>query len=441
MTQEQNNAFNGFRSDSPEHLTVRGLRVWQTYFGERFQMYGRSPHVYVFFGSGSSKTPEGRRRDAASIRALIPGEPFAVVSFATEGAEDSFLVALARKGVLTFAESGPRSASFFNSHPKLMWSVRPLAEQQAAVYGSYVCSQVVGRAPVLAGEDLQMHADLLGGGKRSIGMIRTSDPDWEGLQVFADLVHQYVQDCGGSIDVEAIFPDCCLAHDGGENPGYAYVQMAEFKQRGITTILWPGGINGQYGVAAAALGYRPEWILAGDGYTDANFPTLLSKNTATFDGRALVVTPQPVEGGLEQQLCYEFYREIDQSTPREDLGYTCDFYRPLHQLMVGIQLSGPFLGPTNMSAGFHAIPHTLSADPTTPACFYETDDYTCIKDAQAEYWSATGLPPGSKTPGCWRPIDGGLRHRTDWPNENLNARITGSEPCNGYSSSAGFDPA
>lgn len=419
--------------DAPEHFLVKGLRTWQKYFNERFQTYNRNVHFFVYFTDCASTgcTPEDRRADGADNFARV--KPFAVVSFATEGAENDYLTFMAKKYVLNFGSFGLRPSEFFQSFPKLIWSFLPSVEQQAASYASYVCRKVVGKPASMAGPEYT-------GQKRKLGMISTSDPDEVGLRLMAQLVTQKVEACGGDVVMHEHFPNCCLAQDNGEVPAYAQRQMADFHSEDITTILWPGGINGNYGKTASTAGYVPEWIVLGDSLLDANNPIRLSQNTTAFDRHAIVVTPQVVEPALEQQLCYQTYREIDPEMPRSDLGFVCEFYQNLFQFFVGVQVAGPRLGPTSVDQGFHAIPQRQSGEPQVPACFYLPGDYTCVKDAEAEYWDAQGRAPGDDRPGCWRPIGDpkadlppGSRYLADrWPDGNIDAQITGNEPCNGY---------
>ena len=425
------------KPESGEHLTVKALRVWQEYFNTRFQTYGRDVHLYVFFSScAPSCAPNHRRADAARILSEVG--PFAVIADATEGAEDDLLKSLARKGVLNFGSFSLRPNSLYNTFPKQIWSYLPSVEQQAESYGSYVCKKIVGKPAVLASADLQARS----GGTRKIGMIHTTDPHQQGLQHMAKIVRQKVEACGGTIEKVAQFEQCCLAQDNGENPQYAQRQMAEFSQAGITTILWPGGINGQYAKTAAGSGYFPEWVLLGDGILDAHRPIRLSQSTASFDKRAIIISPEVLQPAVEQQRCYQAFREFDTQYPTQDLRYyTCEFYRNLFQFFVGVQVSGPKLTPTNMDVGFHKIPQRReSTHPEVPACFYLPGDYTCVKDAQAMYWDAAGRAPGSDEPGCWRSIDKGKRYFADeWSNDNVSLRA--DEPCNGYDASVRFNLA
>jgi len=300
---------------------------------------------------------------------------------------------------------------------------------------SYICSKVVGKDSVLAAPELNNRP-------RKLGIIYTTDRKQAGLRLMADIVKQRVAQCGGSIDAEGPFPECCLAQDNGDTGTYAQEAMADFKTKGITTILWPGGINGNFGKSAAAINYYPEWIVLGDGIMDAARPINLSQNSASFDRHAISVSPQTFQPAFEQQRCYQAYKEADQQLADTDLSYVCQYYRNLFQILTGIQVAGPRLGPTSIDKGFHAIPAIESTDIQTPTCFYNPGDYTCVKDAIHQVWYADRNQPGEQEPGCWGAIENAKRYLPGkWPEGNINAQINGSELCNGYDSSVRFNLA
>ena len=144
-----------------------------------------------------------------------------------------------------------------------------------------------------------------------------------------------------------------------------------------------------------------------------------------------VYTKQPP---FNQRLCLQAAKEADADADVMDLrAYGCGFYPHVRNLFIGIQVAGPRLGPTTMDRGFHAIPKIASTVPEVPACFYNTDDYSCIKDAMAEYWDPAGRDPEATTErGCWRMVQDGRRHLpSTWPNEDVVAtRRPGADPCN-----------
>ena len=131
--------------------------------------------------------------------------------------------------------------------------------------------------------------------------------------------------------------------------------MAEFQQDGITTILWPGGLNGNYGKSAAAIGYMPEWVLLGDGLLDANGPHRLAQNTAPSRATPLRHAGRSSRR-YEQQRCYQAYREADPDLPKADVGYVCEYYQTCSSCSPASRSRARASGPTSIDKGFHAIP-------------------------------------------------------------------------------------
>jgi hypothetical protein len=148
------------------------------------------------------------------------------------------------------------------------------------------------------------------------------------------------------------------------------------------------------------------------------------------------VTNVVKEGALEDQPCYQAFRESDPESNPQDIRTACEVYPDLLQLFTGIQVAGPRLGPTCVDKGFHAIPPIKATNPTVPACFYDIGDYTCVKDAMAEYYDQTGRTTSTASPGCYRMVEDGFRHIAgDWPVGNINAGVTGNEECNRFGGS------
>jgi hypothetical protein len=408
-----------------DHVSVRGLRGYQRYFNERYQTYGRFVHFFAYYANTDNGV-EARRADAVDNLAHV--HPFAVVN-SVDRNNDAYTEIMARHGVLTFgsgaAPSGPAlgvPAAYFRQFPRLIWSFRPSLDQLAHSYASFVCRRVVGRPVTFSG-----NGDL--GQPRKLGVIWGDDDSIPLLRTLKNLVEAEVKDCGGQIADEVTFPTaCCICCGTG---AAAPEGMARFRGEGITTILWPGGLESEFSKAAGAIGYKPEWVLLGDHLHDT---TQGSFQDPSVWSHAWVVTPATLAAPANQRNCFAAFREADPNENADNVSsWICPFYEDLRQLFTGIQVAGPRLGPTSMDRGFHAIPAVESDDPTLPACFYETNDYTCVKDAVAEWWDPQGTTPGAQTPGCWRMPEGGRRFlaRT-WPSEDAASRQRPDDVCNAY---------
>jgi len=411
-----------------EPIYVKGLRGWQRYFNDRFQTYGRLVHFFVYFDGGAD-SPESRRADAADNYALL--KPFAVVTDTPFGGNEVVYVEeMARRGVLNFGSLSGKEASFFQRFPKLIWGHDATVEYQADLYASFVCDKLVGRPVAISGNT---EPGLANGAPRRFGLFHTSDEAHPGLIKLADIVKAKVEACGGEIAATATFPVCCYTVYGGADPSDSALNMAAFREAGVTTILWPGGMEGTHGNAAAQMQYLPEWFLLGTGGLDSTETHRLGGNARAFDDRAVVITPEVLHPAFSQQLCHQAYREADMEMPRNDVAYACSFYRLLFEVFVGIQVAGPRLTPTSVDAGFHAIPHVESKNPQTPACFYFPGDYTCVKDGQFEIWDNERQPPGDNNFGCWRVFRGASRYFPgEWPEGNIDADLPQVGDCNGY---------
>jgi hypothetical protein len=405
-----------------EFVYTRIIRGWQRYFNERFQTYNRFVH-FVIRWSGPDHSPEGRRADAADTYARI--KPFAVLSQARDN-QDAFLEAMAQRGVLNFGSVSGRDQSFFAKYPKLIWGYQPSIQRQADMFSTYVCSRVVGKPVSFSGNANDM------GKPRKLGMLSTTDPNRTGYQTFARLVKKQVEACGGKFEADLTFPVAGSDNAAANPPGVATTNMAEFRRKGVTTIIWPQGQDTSHSKAAQASGYLPEWVAGGDTVMEGNYNG--GQQSPGAWNHAFVVTSITRLEDARQQQCYLAYKEAEPDAPDDpDVTlHACNLYRDPFQLFLGIQVAGPKLRPESIDQGFRAIPKIASTDPHLPACYYEPGDYTCVKDATVEWWDSSGQSSAS-TPGCWRMLEGGQRYRAGtWPNGNVDDAKKPSDPCNNY---------
>lgn len=414
-----------------EHVTVRIMRGWQQYFNTRYQTYGRFVHFHVYFGA-SDQTAESRRADAADNYKRV--EPFAVILDSSfTGGNNAYLDSMLKRGVLNFGSFPGQSAAFYQRFPKLLWGFLPSLELQAQQYAEVLCRKYVGK-PV-------DHSPTFNGQERKFGLVYTTDPEQPGLREFKDAVMEKFRACGGEVDEDdiATFPQAGYAVSTSQSPRYAIDGMARFQASGVTTIIWPGGLETRFSNAAGQLNYFPEWIVAGDGMLDAEFPNQVQDQTVWSN--AVTVSNQPfVPDDGTRQLCFQAYRSVDPEAPRRDVDpYACEWYNDLRQLFIGIQVAGPRLGPTSIDKGFHAIPAVPSDNAQVPACFYLPNDYTCIKDVVIGRYNPNGRE-GSSAPACYEFAAGRRYLTSEIPDGNATAQMGPGDPCLGYDSGQQIDP-
>jgi hypothetical protein len=413
---------------------IRMARLWQRYFNDRYQTYNRYVHFFIYFGTNvNSTSPETRRADAAEVYRQV--QPFATLDFSSfEGGGDSFVDSLAKRGVLNFGSFVGQEAKFFTRYPKLVWGFAPSLEIQADTYAGVLCQKYV-PFPV-------DHSDQYAGKQRKFGLVYTTDNGYQTLRNFKDQVMARFNQCGGSLATDPqTFPKAGYSLDTETSNRYALTAMQKFQAAGVTTVIWPGGLETNYTKAAKQLNYYPEWIVAGDGFTDNQFAQQGYRNSHGQDPDvwdfAVVVTPEvQIPTPETNRICFQALRSVDPNVPVQDGVRTgCDMYDNLRQLFIGIQVAGPRLGPSSIDRGFHAIPAIPSQNLQVPSCYYLTGDYTCVKDYVIGRWDNDGdVEKNPDSPGCYK-IVGNRRQPPGTPSRaRPMAEYKASDPCLGFGS-------
>ena len=430
-------------SGSENAWNGRQLRVLQTEFNRRYQTYNRRVHFFMCFDqttpSSGTLSPEQRRQDAANEYAEV--HPFAVVSYAFGGNSQVYLAAMAQKGVVAFSGSSQAGfgtfgapESYYQTYPGLIWSYEPAIENRARLATSLVCGEVANRPVAFSGNPGDK-------GTRKLGILIYSGSS--SVQIpeetqYGNLVKSGIEQGCGVRFADTGFKDAGAPTNFASN---AALTMADFKQKGVTTVI-DVGVSVYEGKAAGATQYRPEWIIAGDGAADT---TQFAGDTAdqTVWSNAFLMTDFTRRGPHPQDdACVQSALEGDPTINVNDAAYYyCAYYLSTRQLFTAIQVAGPRLTPSSIDQGFHAIPRVATDNSRVPTCFYDVGDYTCVKDTMLEWWDKSGTDPefasnpdgGSSGNGCWRMVSQGQRSLIgQWPSGEISARKQPAiDACNG----------
>jgi hypothetical protein len=235
-----------------------------------------------------------------------------------------------------------------------------------------------------------------------------------------------------SVAEEATFSRTGYAVDGSD-PGTESTQaVARFSSAGITTVLYMGGTEGRFSVAADAARYYPEIIVAGDLDTDANGGGRFQNQNVwrnawgpTFHVRI---------NRLEDSPGFRAYKEGDPAGDKNSAGlFARDAYRDFFMRHQAIQVAGPRLTPESIDRGFHAIPERESTDPFVAAFFFDPGDYTSVKDSAEQWWDPDGRPiGGGAQPGCWRMVREGRRYLAGGWEGGDDVFRNPDDPCTAY---------
>ena len=401
-----------------EHLYVRELRAWQRYFNNRYQTYGRFVNFFVHYGPGGSGTPEAARAQAAENYQKV--KPFAAMAGFGVNTQ-AYAEVMATKGVVMFSDFSIMPSKTFATYPGLLWNYSASLELRVEQYVSHVCTKVVPH-PVSDSGNLGEN-----GQPRQLGLIYSEDDDAAYIR-FRTLVRQGIERCGGKFVTEGTYPRNVFI---STDPSYAPPVMADFQEKGVTTVIWAGGFEPNFSRAAKAIGYFPEWVIASteSGQAGGNLNGQ-SQDQDVWD-HAWIVTDLPLvdQTGVTQSCAHAYTEAGGRDDPLERNNSCGSFYDILRQMFTGIQVSGPKLNVQNLDKGYHAIPPKDSPRPDLPACFYGPGDYTCVKDMTVMWWDSQGQ--SSTGAGCWRMSENGARYRAgSWPAGNLDAQRQPDNVCN-----------
>ena len=421
----------GAPPEEPEPYRVRLFRVWQRYFNERYQTYGRFVRIYFYYGSPED-TAEARRAAAGEILARIG--PFATLEYTYSNAH-AFIDAMARRKVMNFGGREVRTIDTYRKHAGLVWSFAPSAERIAETFSSFLCAKAGPHPASFSGNPGQ------NGSPRVFGFLSTSNPAMKQYKAIADLVRRQTEACGIRYAAEATYP-ACPGLSVGANEDAAAAAMALFRSRNVSTIVWPGCWEGSMTRAANSAGFYPEWLAADfRGFERSEVGAVGQDQNAW--SRAWVVTPQTLQnadGVPVEEPCLDAYRSVDPDIDVDSYEpiFACEPYGDLRQLFTGIQVAGPNLSPATVEKGFRAIPARPSGDRDKPACFYEPGDYSCVKDAVAQWWDPSAAGANSRGPapfkgfnGCYRVGNNGQRFLPgDWPAGDILTMKAPGQVCN-----------
>ena len=393
---------------------VLTLRAWFKYFNDRYQTYGRRVHGYIYYG-GSNHDQSGRQAAAAAAYSKV--KPFAAISIAGfVGERPTFGIYMAQQGVLNFGSQQGRTAAFFDQFPKLIWGYPPSVEQAAKVFIDYICTKVAGKKAVDAG-------GALANRDRKYGLISTADPAYPGPACPQGGHRQGRRRVRHHVRGEGRVPEERLPDRHRHAPGLRPDLDGRVPE--------PGGHHDH-------LGRRHRGELLDAGRRAPVLARVVPRRRRPERRRVLRREPGPAGRGPTPGTSR---RRRAHRAPRHGgllPGVPVGRHRrrrlrhPVLRLP-DLQRPAPVLhgragGRAEARARRRSTRATTPSRPSSrrtrgcAACFYDPNDYTCVKDAQAMYWDPQGQVNAEKQRGCWRMVDGGVRHIFGhWPKNNIDA--------------------
>lgn len=382
-------------SDTPppnESAAHRTWRVWQRYFNQSFQLWGRRLRFFVItVNSGSQSTPPSPAEMRAAVQRLDEEyHVFAINSLSSPALEEAARRQLVAQGGLNwshgfYADHQPYAAAWWMDGTRLM-----------QVSAEYLCGRLMGQPAEFAGDPTYTTKP------RKLGLV-TEDNSAYGVGPGDELPQLVKQRCGADMVIHR--------YSGAGNAESSYATgVSQFRLNDVTTVVADaeGFYLAPFLSAATAQGYFPEWFIPGTWANDEPFvPYILQYSRAQWS-HAFGISGQTMIQYLEQRDHYRAYKSIDPDRAPVSGG---DRFDELLQLINGIQLAGPRLEPQSWRAGLNSMPEP-AGPPWRAMGSYAPGDHTYVDDVAEIWWDDTAPNPDRSAnggAGTYRYVDCGLR--------------------------------
>jgi hypothetical protein len=389
-----------FKTEDTE--TVHHLKLWQTYFNERFEFYGRYLRFYVVKASDQD---EDQARSAVAkadteykVFALIGnGGTLPTAAIAAEAVRRKMIVFIAGQNPVDFYKDAHPYAYSFTMDS---WQTRYLGPELA-------CKQFAGKPP----GDLNKKQDITFdyNAPRKWGLILYQDEVRAGARkMYEDRFAQ----CGGKFEL-------VQEYNLTDNQQAIAGTMAKMKSAGVTSVmvavdpLTPAVLTTE----AERINYFPEY-LGITGTSSNGTGRLMQDNQAThFASLASSEIPRL----HADKDWFRAYKEVDPEGDPPDGDYGPGLFRDLQQLSGGIQGSGPALTPDSFWQGLKKTPCRTPVpiwsiggcykDPDPKSDLHYLGDFSFADYVSLQWFDNAADDPNADTAGGWCYVYGGARYR------------------------------
>jgi hypothetical protein len=361
------------------------LKVWQTYFNENFEMYGRKLRLVI--GQQSITDTDQQRQ---SVQRFQDQNVFAITA-PDYGQPSAAQAETVRRHMIDFGTVLAPCQYFSDNHP-FAYSFIIDGCRALRIHSELICKQFGATNP----------PGLLNG-KQDASFDYTK-PRVYGVVVYEDEVHK-----GGVQGYKDLLAKCGIEVKASQTFNLTTSQqdiagtMAKMKAAGVTTVIVATEVYTPIVLTAEAskLLYYPEWIQMG---------LEIAASTRLYDAdqaKHMVGT-----AGLEIPRAasdtdwYRAYKEID---PEGDPSQGA--FRSLQMISGGIQGAGPKLTPETFWEGLQKIPNRVPEPIWSIGGGFGPNDYTYMDYGSMIWWDPAGKDPNSSSAGAWQFVYFGKRYR------------------------------
>jgi len=371
-------------SDDPSTV-ARAYQALTRYGNLHYETYGREVVMQDFNASGSPTSDENSRADAIAIATNI--KPFAVIEGdPAQAAPSVFIRELASRNVPCFCSTSWPS-DIYTSLPPIVFSPLPTDTEYAQDTAEYVCKHLAGHNVQYGGVGVT--------GPRKFGLIYVTGQNEVAFPEDIEakpLAEKYFGQCGIHFVKEVGY-----SYDPGRNQTDVTNMIAQLKAAGVTTVvpfwdpLYPILITQE----STRQAFFPEWIITGTGLSDTTTAGRLYDQNQwnhAFGASPLWITWATVA----KSAGYREYHWARPQDPPGSEGVLINIYRArIAELFTAIQMAGPNLNQSTLTAGAFAYPHT-GGTPGRPLLFRTRDYPTAIKDFSEVYYDPNASGPDER---------------------------------------------
>ena len=359
-------------------------KVWQTYFNERFEMYGRKMRFVL---AKQSITDEDQQRQ--SVQKFKEHGTFAITA-GGYGQASSAQAETVRQKIIDFG-SVLNPCSFYRGNHPYAYSFIIDGCRARMMHTELACKQFAGKPPGSLNEE------------KDLFMSYTEPRVW-GLILYQDESHY-----GGTSAYEDDMAKCGVKFAEKQEFNLTSSQqdiagtMAKMKRAGVTTIIIATEVYTPIVLTAEAtkLQYFPEWVQIGLEIPDS--ARLYDQDQARhMVGLAGLEIPRH----KTDRDYYRAYKEIDPEGDPEDVAF-----RSLQQIAGGIQGAGPKLTPQTFWEGLQKLPHRTPDPVWSVGGGFGPDDFTYMDYTSLIWWDPAGKDPNSSSAGAWQFVYFGKRFK------------------------------
>jgi hypothetical protein len=395
-------------TDSPEE-TARINQVFNKYFNQHYETYGREVILRDFAASGPPSNEEAMRSDVIKIADEL--KAFAVYW----GTANSAFAEEASARKLICICTAHQTRDFHKKNPYVL-SALPVLEEHYDHIAEYWGKRLAGKPAKFAGGAEQNQP-------RKFGLVWQEGSEGR-VNPFAKPARDYFIRELAKYGVE-LASDVGYIYDLTRSNEMSQTIIAKMKSAGVNHIAFIGEPLTPVALTAAATrnAYFPEWFISGTLLIDTTF------FGRTYDqqqwSHAFGISPLWVFWeNLTEAQGYREYHHGKPGSPKGEEGVATNVIRTPHAIFfAGVQMAGPNLTPDTFRLGLYSIP-SFGGTPSVPKIGFSPDSPTAVDDFTEVWWDPNGTgkdETDKQGKGRLMKTDGGKRYdRGEWTRQDSN---------------------